>query len=149
MGAEGDSDGFVFVGDDVLFEQGAVEFFEVDLEARGAAVWRAESAELVADFVDAGAGSGAGRGRPSVGATEDVPWPHFEADFIEEAEFGEAFAVGGGDGVFVDGGHGSAEGLRGSLAFAERRWRWGVGFGEDGFGGGEVFFDVGGGECED
>ena len=53
------------------------------------------------------------------------------------------------DGVFVDGGDGSAEGLRRGLSFPERWFGWGVGLGEDGFCCGEVFLDVGRGEGED
>ncbi len=59
VGPEGDGDGFVLVGDDVLFEEGSIEFFEVDLESWSAAIWGTKPAQFVADFVDAWAGAGA------------------------------------------------------------------------------------------
>ena len=134
MGLKRDRDRTVFGGDDILGEEHAIDGRLDDLQSRGTAVVGFQAAERVADLVDARCRQGLNQG-----VAINVARPHLEPHLVEQAGLPQPCEMGLVDRIL---GHGPAGDLE------ERGLLFRIGLGQDRLGGGEIFFDRGGGERE-
>src|SRR5258706_15894550 len=106
MREESHGDRLLLRSNDVLLEQDAIEFCLIDLQMGRTAVLRLQAAQRIADLVDA-------RLRQRIlqqRIAEHVPRPDLEADFIEQSQLPQPFAMPLADLTLPDRALGAPEG---------------------------------------